>query len=81
MTAHISPAEARSLGLLGKAPANTPRNIPAKKRTTRKAEPRAGAVSECHVCHERFSTDAAETRHIEQYRHARISSLFTTADS
>lgn len=61
MTVHLTEAEARRLGFTAKA----------RARPTRRTEPRAGAVTVCHVCGERFSTDAAETRHVEATRHAR----------
>lgn len=63
----MSEAEARRAGLLpGK---------PAKKRTTRKSEPRNGAVSRCVKCDATFSGDAAETRHVEQEHHHRFESV------
>lgn len=60
----MSETEARRAGLLP----------PKKARTTRKTEPRGGAESRCHTCGATFTTDAAETRHVEDTRHARYES-------
>jgi hypothetical protein len=62
VTAHLTAAEARRLGIDVPAP---------RRRTTRRALPRAGSVSVCHTCGERFTTDAAETRHVAATFHAR----------
>lgn len=66
MSARLTEAEARRAGLL--AP---------KSRKTRKAAPRNGAPSRCK-CGEEFTTDAAETRHVEQNPgHCRIETVLT----
>jgi hypothetical protein len=45
---------------------------PARKRTTRKALPRDGAVTVCHDCGVRFTTNAtAETCHVATTGHNR----------
>ena len=62
-------AEARAAGLLDRSPG--------RKRTTRKAAPRAGAVSRCVVCGVTFTTDAAEGRHMETERHWRYETVLT----
>lgn len=62
MAAHLTATEARRLGIT--APAGRP-------RTTRKTEPRGGAVTTCHRCGARFTTDAAEARHVVETHHAR----------
>lgn len=57
-------AEAKAQGLLdGK---------PKLKRTTRKAEPRNGAESYCITHDERFTTDAAENRHVAAHHGCRL---------
>lgn len=61
MTARLTPAEARRAGL-------TP---PAKTRTTRRTEPRAGAVTVCTTCGESFRGETGEARHCAETRHAR----------
>lgn len=63
VTAHLTAAEARKLGLA--VPDTTPR------RTTRRALPRDRAVSTCHTCGVQFDTDAAETRHVAATFHVR----------
>lgn len=45
------------------------------KRTTRKAEPRAGAESHCLTHDERFTTDAAENRHVDAHQGCRLESV------
>jgi hypothetical protein len=68
MTAHLTAAQARALGL----------NVPAPRpRPTRRALPRERAVSVCHACGERFTTDAAETRHVAATLHARYQTEIT----
>jgi len=59
VSAHLTPAQARALGIT-----NTLPMVPARKRTTRKTVPRDGAVTVCHTCGQTFTTDAAETRHV-----------------
>ena len=66
LTVFLSPAEARRLGIEG-APK-------VRKRTTRKSAPRAGAVSQCTSCGERFTTDAGEDAHVAS-GHARFEYL------
>ena len=66
MTAHLTAAQARALGI-----GNTLPIVPARKRTTRRAVPRGRAVSVCQACGARFDTDAAETRHVAATLHAR----------
>jgi len=61
VTAHLSEAEARRLGLV--APAS-------KKRTTRKAAD-GPYHTRCCACREEFTVEAAETRHVESTSHAR----------
>lgn len=56
-------AEAKAAGLL---------DAPKKKRTTRQAEPRNGAESHCVTHDERFTSDAAETRHVNEHHACRI---------
>lgn len=56
MPAHLTPAQARALGV----------DVPASSgagRRTRKAAPGHG-VSRCATCGETFTTDAAEDRHV-----------------
>lgn len=45
---------------------------PARKRTTRKALPRDGAVTVCTTCGQTFTTDAGETRHVDNVHAARF---------
>jgi hypothetical protein len=61
MKEQMTLAEAKERGLLPGSP-----GVKTSKRTTRKAAPRAGATSRC-LTHdsEIFTTDAAETRHVE----------------
>jgi hypothetical protein len=66
MTAHLTAAQARALGIMNTLPVVVPH-----KRTTRKALPRERAMSVCHTCGERFTSDAAETRHVAATLHAR----------
>jgi hypothetical protein len=62
VTAHLTAAQARALGL----------DVPAPRpRLTRRTVPRARSVSVCHACGARFDTDAAETRHVAATFHAR----------
>jgi hypothetical protein len=65
MTAHLTAAEARALGIA------LPDAAPARHRTTRRALPRARSVSVCHTCGATFDTDAGETRHVAATFHAR----------
>lgn len=44
---------------------------PKRKRTTRKALPRAGARSRCARCGEEFTTDAGQDRHRDATGHGR----------
>ena len=61
MTAHLTAAEARKLGL----------DVPAtKKRTTRRTA-KGPYLTVCHDCGETFTTQAAETRHLDDTRHCR----------
>lgn len=64
MTAHLTPAQARALGI-----GNTLPVVP--RRTTRRALARDRATSTCHACGATFTTDAAETRHVAATFHAR----------
>ena len=60
-------AEAKAEGLLdGKAKI---------KRTTRKSEPRNGAESHCLTHDERFTTDAAENRHVDSHNGCRLETM------
>ena len=66
MTARrMTVAEARAAGLLDTAKPT------GRRRTTRETAPRDGAVTVCVDCGQRFTTDAAETRHVAATRHAR----------
>lgn len=65
MTAHLTAAEARALGIA------VPDAVPARHRTTRRALPRDRAVSVCHTCGDTFDTDAGETRHVAATGHVR----------
>jgi uncharacterized C2H2 Zn-finger protein len=65
----MSLAEAKAEGLLdGK---------PKLKRTTRQTAPRNGAPSRCTACGTVFTTDASETRHVEETGHARYETVLT----
>jgi len=61
VTAHLTVAQARALGLDVPAP---------RSRPTRRALPGHGR-SRCFVCGEVFSTIAAEDRHVVETSHAR----------
>jgi hypothetical protein len=63
VTVHLTTAQARALGVT---------TAPARKRTTRQALPRDGAVTVCHTCGDRFTTDAGETRHVDNVHAARF---------
>lgn len=56
----MSEQEARRAGLLT-----------SKTKTTRKSVPRSKSTSRCQACGEEFTSDAAETRHVEETGHAR----------
>lgn len=56
-------AEARAAGLFDE---------PKRKRTTRKAEPRAGAITHCVTHDETFTTDADENRHVDAQHGCRL---------
>jgi hypothetical protein len=71
VTAHLTAAQARALGI-----GNTLPIVPARKRTTRRALPRERAVSVCHVCGAVFTSAAAETRHVAETVHARFDCYF-----
>jgi len=66
MTARLTEAEARKLGL----------DVPKKKaRTTRKTA--AGPYhTRCKKCGEEFTTQAAEDRHLKVTRHVRYELVF-----
>lgn len=65
MTAHLTPAQARKLGIdVPDAP---------KVRQTRKALPGHG-TSTCCTCGEVFTTIASEDRHVKATLHPRYSS-------
>lgn len=67
MTAHLTAAQARALGL----------DVPAgRPRPTRRALPGHGR-STCHACGATFTTAAAETRHVAATFHARYESETT----
>jgi hypothetical protein len=61
MSLNLTEAQARALGL--KAP-----KTPSKRK---KGMARAGAVTRCVECGATFTGDAAETRHLNETRHAR----------
>ena len=63
--AHLTAAQARALGIAATGA------VPARKRTTRIAAPRAGAVTVCHACGERFTGETGEARHTVTVRHYR----------
>ena len=67
MPARLTPAQAQALGITASAPPRV--------RRTRKAMGRDGAVSRCVTCHATFTTDTAETRHVEQAHHYRFETL------
>lgn len=70
MAVRLTPGQARALGIRVPPSAGVPR------RTTRTAVPGHG-VSRCHTCGEVFTTDAAETRHVDANRgHCRYPSDF-----
>lgn len=69
MTAHLTAAEARALGI--DTDADRAAHVAATQpRRTRRALPGHG-VSACHTCGEAFTSDAAETRHVAATFHAR----------
>ena len=65
MPAHLTAAQARALGIAATGA------VPARKQATRKAAPRAGTVTVCHVCGERFTGETGEARHTVTARHYR----------
>lgn len=65
MPARLTKAEAKRLGL------DVPDEATGKrKRTTRKTG-KGPYLTICHDCQERFTTQAAEDRHLNETRHAR----------
>lgn len=66
----MTTAEAREAGLLNASKTRKP-------RTTRKTEPRNGAESRCVACGATFTSDAAETKHVEVTHHSRYESTVT----
>jgi len=69
LTAHLTAAQARRLGIDTDADRAT--HVAATQpRRTRRALPGHG-VSVCHTCGETFTTAAAETRHVADTGHAR----------
>jgi hypothetical protein len=67
--ARLSPARARALGIVSPS-AGVPRR-------TRRAVPGHG-ISRCHNCGEVFTTDAAETRHVDTHPgHCRYQTALT----
>lgn len=60
MSVHLTEAQARKLGF-----------TPAKSKSKKKGMARAGAKTRCCTCGEVFTSDAAETRHVEEARHFR----------
>lgn len=70
--ARLTAAEARTA--LAKRRYEIPDAVTPRRRTTRKAVPRAGYRSTCHTCAAVFTTDAAETRHVNATGHARYES-------
>ena len=67
MAVHLTAAETRALFGLG-----------APKRTTRRTA-RGPYASECYDCGEAFTTQAAETRHVNATGHARYQLCLTPA--
>jgi hypothetical protein len=70
-------AEAKAAGLLD---GTTATGRPKKKRTTQKSSPRNKSVTVCVQCGERFTTDAAETRHVDSTGHPRYVAAGDTQD-
>jgi len=66
MTVHLSEKDAKRLGLTKKS------------ASKKKPMARDGAESRCVACGETFTSDAAETKHLEQTKHARYESVFVT---
>ena len=71
MPAHLTPAEARALGIDAPKAGRT--------RTTRKVA-RGPYASVCFDCGEAFTTQAAETRHLNATRHARYQLALVLTD-
>lgn len=66
MSAHLTEAEARALGL----------PVPQRRRRpTRSSGGRRSARSRCVACGEEFTSDTAETRHVETAGHHRFESV------
>lgn len=71
MTAHLSTAEARRLGLVGDGASG---RSPTAKRSPRARFP---YLSECHACGEHFTTETAEVRHSDATGHRRYQLILT----
>ena len=69
MTARLTPAEAKALGLDVKA---------TKTRTTRKTAP-GPYRTRCDTCGETFTTRAGEDRHVNEARHWRYALVLEDA--
>lgn len=67
MAAHLTPARARQLGIV--TPSSTAGA--GRKRTTRRAAARDGAVTVCHTCGLRCTGETDEARHTATARHHR----------
>lgn len=77
VTAHLSVAQARALGI--DIDADRAAHVAATRpRRTRRALARDGARSTCHSCGATFTTDAAETRHVADTGHHRYETETTT---
>ena len=80
MPAHLTAAQAKALGIeaggedvvagAGKSPA----------RTRQRRTARGPYASECYDCGEAFTTQAAETRHLNATHHARYQLVLTLED-
>jgi hypothetical protein len=69
MSVRLTAAQYAALGSpAGVAGTVTP---PARRRATRPAVPRAGAVTVCHTCGHRCAGETAEARHTATARHYR----------
>jgi len=76
MTAHLTVAEARALGLDPSAGTGARPPSGARRRSTRKAVDAAEcAPNRCVTCGETFGGEKAEARHLKQTGHARYETV------